>query len=283
MEPTLSGVHVFTSLSYSYLPKAMVLAETLKRFNPDWTLWAIVSDRKPVQPAGLEPSKYFDHVVHIEEWDVPLAWIFKHDVVELCTAVKGMALRRLLQMGAQKVFYFDPDIAVLARLSELEDELSGCNVMLTPHQLAPDWTTAAIRDNEICSLAHGIYNLGFLGVANTPEGLRFARWWEARLDEFCYADIPQGLFTDQRWCDLAPAFFEGVRIHKDPGCNVSSWNLSTRRVTQDTEGRLLVNNVPLKFYHFSKLGELGLTMTARYAGNEIEPYALWYWYSNQVN
>jgi hypothetical protein len=279
----LSGVHAYTSFTYSYLPKAMVLAETLKHFNPDWKLTAFISDKKPVELEHLDLSRYFDHVVHLDELDIPPAWIFKHDVVELCTAVKGMVLRMMLEAGAEKVFYLDPDIAVFSELSSLERELDSCNVLLTPHQLAPDSTEHAIIDNEVCSLKHGTFNLGFAGVRNNETGMAFARWWESRLMTFCYDDIPGGLFTDQRWCDLAPCFFDGVKAHKDPGCNVSSWNLSTRAIRESSGGQILVNGSPLKFYHFSKLGELGFTMTTRYAGDSVSVYSLWYWYNNKVD
>jgi hypothetical protein len=261
----------------------MVLAETLRHFNPEWRLTAFISDRKPEELEHIDLSDYFDDVVHIDELDLPPAWIFKHDVVELCTAVKGRALRMLLEAGADRVFYLDPDIAVFSDLSSLEQELDANNVLLTPHQLAPDWTDHAIQDNEVCSLKHGTFNLGFVGVRNNGAGRAFAHWWESRLMTLCYDDIPAGLFTDQRWCDLAPCFFDGVKVHKDPGCNVSSWNLSTRTISDSDDGKILVNGRPLKFYHFSKLGELGFTMTTRYAGNSVSVYSLWYWYNDKVD
>lgn len=283
MEIKSGGTHAYTSFTYSYLAKAMVLAETLKHFNPEWQLTAFISDRKPKELEHIDLYQYFDEVVHIDELNLPPAWIFKHDVVELCTAVKGLALRRLLDAGADRVFYLDPDIAIFSELTSLERELDSHNVLLTPHQLAPDSTEHAIVDNEICSLKHGTFNLGFVGVRNNLIGYAFAHWWESRLIGFCYDDIPSGLFTDQRWCDLAPCFFDGVKVHKDPGCNVSSWNLSTRTITESDDGRVLVNGSPLKFYHFSKLGELGFTMTTRYAGNSVSVYSLWYWYNAKVD
>jgi len=276
------GVHAFTSFTYSYLPKAMVLSETLKHFNPTWHLTAVISDRCPKELEGFDLSRYFDHVITIEELDLPASWIFKHDIVELCTAVKGPMMHKLLSEGAEKVIYLDPDIAVFSDLSHLEELLGTHSIILTPHQLAPDATTHAIKDNEICSLMHGVYNLGFIGVSNDANGRDFGQWWRDRLLQFCYNDIPSGLFTDQRWCDLIPCFFDQVGIVKDPGCNVSSWNLSTRTISASSQGAILANSSPLKFYHFSKLGNLGFTMTIRYAGNNSQVYSLWYWYNDAV-
>ena len=108
-------------------------------------------------------------------------WIFEHDVIELCTAAKGAMLCRLLEAGARKVVYLDPDLALFDSLREIEVLLDHHNVILTPHQIEPDDERPAILDNEIGSLKWGIYNLGFLGVADTAEGRRFARWWRDRL------------------------------------------------------------------------------------------------------
>lgn len=264
------------------MAKAMVLAETLKFFNPTWKIVAVISDQAPDGAININLHDYFDEVVSLEDLGFSKSWIFKHDVVELCTAVKGRALNWLLNNGANTVFYLDPDIAVLSKLTVLEHVMDKADISLTPHQLAHEMTEHSIRDNEICSLKHGTYNLGYLGVKNSKNGLAFARWWEDRLLSFCYDDIPNGLFTDQRWCDLVPSLFEGVAIIKDPGCNVSSWNLSCRKLETDGLGNIHVNGSPLKFYHFSKLGELGFTMTARYAGNNFHVFSLWYWYNNKV-
>ena len=48
-------------------------------------------------------------------------WIFGHDVVEACTAVKGRALQSLLERG--DVVYLDPDMAVFGSLDEFIAEL----------------------------------------------------------------------------------------------------------------------------------------------------------------
>ena len=75
------------------------------------------------------------------------------------------------------------------------------------------------------------YNLGFLAVRMTGQGREFIDWWAERLRLFCYDEVPNGLFTDQRWVDLAPAFFDDIAIIRDPEYNVATWNLTHRRAT----------------------------------------------------
>jgi glycosyltransferase involved in cell wall biosynthesis len=247
-----STVYAFTSICLNYLPKALVLAQTLKQYNPQVRFCLLVNE--PI-PAGLLDSyDIFDEVATIDDLDIPdkQAWIFGHSVVELSTAVKGYFMLDLLKRPeCATAFYFDPDIAVFSSIEVLLNQLNDSSILLTPHQTEPEENIDAIKDNEICSLKHGVYNLGFLGVKSSAEGLRFARWWRDRLHHFCRADIPAGLFTDQRWIDLAPAFFTDLHILRHPGCNVSTWNLTHRRIEGNFSDGFTVNEQPLIFYHFS--------------------------------
>jgi hypothetical protein len=162
--------------------------------------------------------------------------------------------------------------------------LDNYSIVLTPHQIDPDARDQlmTIRDNEITSLDYGVFNLGFVAMANDTEGRRFAQWWDDRLRDWCHDRLDIGLFVDQKWCNLVPCFFDGVKILRDPGYNVASWNLSQRAMRYDENGTALINDVPLRFYHFTKLGPVGDFMTQRYAKDNVEIYELWWWYRNQV-
>jgi hypothetical protein len=233
----------------------------------------------------FDPSQEaFSNVVRLTDLDIPdlTRWTFDHDVVELCTAVKGQMLCKLLDEGAEKVIYLDPDIALLDDLTPVVSLLDRQNVILTPHQTEPDTERSAIIDNEIGSLKYGIYNLGFLAVAGTPEGNRFARWWRDRLLAFCFDDVPNGLFTDQRWCDHVPVFFDGVHILRDPGYNVASWNLSQRPVVIEEDGTIRAGGQRLRFFHFTKVTHVGEIMLERYAGGRIEVFELMKWYRGRL-
>src|ERR1700704_1132639 len=144
-------IHCFTSFSLSYLAKARVLAHSLKKHHPDWHLSAVITDR---QPQGFNfdiANEMFDDVIWGDEIfgaETP-GWLFKHDVVEVCTAVKVPVLKRLAELtGSDKIFYFDTDMAIFSSLDPLVESLDDESILLPPHQLEPDTTDSAILDNE---------------------------------------------------------------------------------------------------------------------------------------
>ena len=280
----LTEVACFTSFTFSYLGKARLLAWSLKRFHPDWHMVAVITDRPPTGYVFNPSTEPFDEIIWGQSLEIEsvISWIYKHSIVEVCTAVKGHVLKQLAEAGFKKVVYLDPDIAVFNSLQPVIDLLDTHSVVLTPHQLTPESMPMAVRDNEIGSLKHGIFNLGFVAIRGDGEGLRFAKWWSDRLLEYCYDDIPNGLFTDQRWCDHVPVFFDRVHILKDPGYNVASWNLSNRLLTVDSSGQLQANGAPLRFYHVTKFGPVGETMTSRYATDNTVVYEVWCWYRNTL-
>lgn len=275
----------YSSFTFSYLNRARVLFQSLRRFHPDWELVALITDEPPKGFAFDPAAEPFDRLVYAHELDIPdfPAWLFKHDLVEVCTAVKGPYLRKALrESGADAVIYLDPDTALFESLSPLLSWLETSDILLTPHLIDANVEPEAILDNDLSASRTGIFNLGFVAVRAAGEGLRFADWWADRLLSYCYDDQPLGLFVDQRWCDHVPALFDRVKVVRDPGYNVASWNLSRRRVRVGKDGRITVNGEPLRFWHFTKLGPLGDAMTKRYAGESYAAYEIWSWYKRQV-
>lgn len=275
---------VFTSCINNYIPKARILAESLKKFHPEWEFCLLLGETPP-KNFKLE-NEPFDRLLLFSDLHIPNynAWLFRHRVVEICTAAKGPALYYFLNIEKnKKVIYLDPDIMVFNYLNEIDNLLDIYDILLTPHQTCPQSTYKSIVDNEICSLKHGIFNLGFIAVANREQGIKFSQWWRDRLYLFCYDDIPNGLFTDQRWCDMIPAFFSNYKILREPGYNVATWNLCDRTVTQNYEGIFLVNGKPLYFYHFTGYDSgAGRTMLDIYGKNMPVVKKLWDLYENKL-
>lgn len=253
------NISVYTSCSLNYLPKARVLAESLAAVEPRARLTLCLND---IPPDWLDPqAEPFDRIWLPEDLGYDRGWIFQHNVMELCTAVKGRALVRLIEEDeADLILYLDPDVVAYNPLSLVDGYMGDASIGLVPHILAPEETEIGVELTEISVAAHGIYNLGHLILRPDHHGRAFARWWAERLDRYCFDDRQRGLFTDQRWVDLAPAIFEGVKILKTPNLDVASWNLAGRSIAQNQPGdtaSFTVDGHPLITYHFSGTGPTG--------------------------
>ena len=245
-------LHIFTSAAVNYLPKVRILCDSVRRHHPEAVIHLALADERP-QWLRTEDEP-FDSILGIERLGIPdyRTWSFAHSIVELSTAIKPFALKQLLQLpDCGTVLYFDPDMVLFSRVDDILAAIGTGNLALTPHQTKPEQSLEAILDNEVASLKHGVFNLGFIGVRNTAEGRRFADWWSERTYHLCRADVEGGLFTDQKWMNFAPIFFDGVSIIKSSRHNVATWNLTTRRMTGSRADGFLVDGEPLGFYHFT--------------------------------
>jgi hypothetical protein len=250
----MSATHVFTIAASNYLPKVRVLFHSLRKWHPELKLHLAIAD---IPKSHVAPEDVLaDEIHYLHELEVPnwRPWAFSHTLIELATAIKPFVLRQLLKRpNCAAAIYFDPDIAVFSRLPEIADSLAGHDIVLTPHLTSAERTIEGVIANELCTAQHGIYNLGFIAVAATAEGRAFGDWWADRLYHFCREDIASGIYTDQRWIDFVPAFFDRVNILRAPRFNVAPWNLASRRLAGTVEGGFTVEGAPLGFYHFSQV------------------------------
>ncbi|MNV42037.1 hypothetical protein D3C71_1336960 [compost metagenome] len=145
--------------------------------------------------------------------------------------------------------YLDPDIRLYAPPAPVLEALDGgAEIVLIPHALAP--VMDGFRPSDIDFMRTGSFNLGFIGLRQGLQAFAMLDWWEKRCLSHGFNDPSFGTFVDQKWLDLAPSYFEAVRILKHPGCNVAYWNLHERSVAI-AESRYWVNGLPLIFFHFS--------------------------------
>ena len=253
---------IFTSVCANYVHKARVLAQSVKQHIPDAKMVLCLVERE-IDPKI--PADYFDDVVLAKDvWEGDFdRFIFKHTIVEASTSVKGQFFRYLMDRFTEEDYfvYLDPDVKVYGDFVELRKELQEHPIVLCPHVLIPGNVGM-----ELASTAHGVYNLGFLGISRSAEGRRCIDWWAERLALYCYDDIQGGVFTDQKWFDLVPCFFD-AKIFKNHGYDFAHWSLKGSIVTCDENG-YYVNGDPLRFLHFSAFGGDAVNSMAQWAPEE---------------
>ena len=263
----MSRIHVFTSAAGNYLPKVRVLFDSIAEHQPDWQRHLLlVEDWTDAECAALALDAEIcqPRDLAIPDWR---AWAFCHSMVELCTAVKPFMLRQLLALDdCDAVLYLDPDICLFSPLVDVTAVLNEHAILLTPHQAQPETSLAGVMANELTSLRYGTYNLGFIAVASNSTGRAFADWWCHRAYRFNRDDVPNGLFTDQRWMDLVPGLFEGVHVLRQAHLNVASWNAHQRDLKRGEGDQVLAMGQPLGFYHFTGLDSGNHDAALQYAG-----------------
>ena len=237
---------IFTSICGNYIPKAKSLAQSVKQHIPDATF--VLSLLENEIPDYFADSSEFDRIILAKDSGFSNfnRFIFKHTIVEASTAVKAQVLKHLLEVfpDEDKFIYLDPDILVYSDFVELREALDNHSIIVCPHLL-----NSGNVDMEVSCLQHGVYNLGFLALARGQNANAFLDWWAERLFWFCFDDMSRGIFTDQKWVDLAPSFFD-VYIFKHHGYDFATWSLKDSIMSEE-DGSFFVDNQDLRFIHFS--------------------------------
>jgi len=244
---TKHAVAAVTICSTNFMAKALSLRESYLQFHPESDFYILIVDKRHERFQILAPDI---QVLWAEDIGIKnfSHYAMKFDILELNTNVKPFILSSLLEHYS-KVLYLDPDIYFYGTLEPVFNELLSHAIVITPHTLTPIMDGKRPSDNDM--IRFGAYNLGFIGVAKCDEAFKFLSWWSSRCLELGFYEPQRGLAVDQKWIDLGPAFFPGMKILRDPGFNVAFWNLH-ERVISNRNGVWLVNeDCLLRFFHFS--------------------------------
>lgn len=246
MEP----LNIVTIVAKNYLAQARVLADSFKKIHPNGNMYVFFVDRID---GFFDPKKEDFTTIEVEELREEIenldGFCFQYSILELCTAFKPFVLHYLFKKyNLSKLAYFDPDILITASLQPIADLLDNYNIVLTPHITQPYSDNKQPTELEI--LRSGVYNLGFIALANTEVSTIMLKWWQQKLYSHCIDDKENGIFVDQKWVEFVPSFFTGTYILRDPAYNVAYWNLN-ERVVKIENNIITSNGELLRFFHFS--------------------------------
>jgi hypothetical protein len=235
---------IFTIVSRNYGAQAACLMESLGRVEPGVRRVVVTTDG-PI--AFKDPGvRTIDAAYLVPGFPAMCAY---YDALELNTAVKPHAFKALLaEEGVTSAAYLDPDIWVYRPLDLVREGLARAPLALTPHTTRPLLGQANPNDHVI--LTSGAYNLGFMAARAEPQIEALLDWWAEKLRFDCRVDFANGLFTDQKWMDLAPGFVSDLALLRSPALNLAYWNLEGREVAKAADG-WSVDGEPLAFFHFS--------------------------------
>jgi len=232
-----------------YLAKALAMIASLKRVEPDASIWALcLDDNAYAAIAKLDqPRLRGMRLTELEAQDPDLA-AAKQDgrkPVEYYFTLKPALIRAVMRMEpeAEIVTYLDADLWFTAGLQPLFDEMADASVLLTPHRFAQDR-----RDAE----KYGLYNAGWVSFRHDETGMAGLEWWRQRVHEWCGDVVEEhhDRFADQRYLNRLASLFPRVRIAQNLGANVAPWNAAHSNIIRDGGTLLVDGKVTLLFFHF---------------------------------
>lgn len=259
------SIHICTAVTRNYLGFAGVLAESLRRHNPEVHLDVLIVDGDAAAitaplPAGIEPLYPSDLAIDRSEF---LRLATMYGPFEISNALKPTLMRTLLERGADHVLWTDADVLALGDLTDIPTAIEQAGVLVTPHHLGPVPRVAHRTDYERVALTAGTYNAGVVGAAGS-RGLEMLAWWESRVARDCIHDPAKGLFVDQRWLDLVPGMF-GAHVLRDAGVNFGWWRAASSNVSRGSQGPV-VDGVPLRLFHLSGFDPKTPWLLSRHVG-----------------
>jgi len=145
-----------------------------------------------------------------------------------------------------QITYLDADLFFFSDYEILFNELENGSVLITKHRYA--------ENAEKNNLISGIYNVQFLIFNNDKRGLQVLHWWGERCLEWCHNRVEDGKFGDQLYLNDWLDRFKGIKVLKHLGGGVAPWNVYQYKI--EKKEKVLINNVPLIFYHFHRFHEL---------------------------
>ena len=219
-------MHAVTIAARNYLAMARTLARSFLACNPHSRFSVLVVDALPGEIPGTDG---FEVVTPDELYLDPAEFrrmALLYDVTELSTALKPWALELLLDRGAEVAVYLDPDIYVYSALDEVEQAALRQTASCSPRTRSARCAGTTCGRPRPTSWAPASTTWASSPSTRTPATC--SGWWQERLRRDSISAPEQMLFTDQRWIDLVPGYFDHG-VLRDPGYNVAYWNLDSRR------------------------------------------------------
>lgn len=247
-QPDNSSLAVCTIVAKSHLPYARVLVNSFHEHHPEIPFFVLLADKVD---GYLDVSAESFHPVQLMDLPIPNLgrFCFPYAKQPLSYAATPYLIAHLLQRGFQKVIFLKQESLIVGDLTPAFKLLEQHSILLTPHLLAPLQGGDKV-DRELNILQSGVFNIGMIGVSETPSAHKFLSWWQDRVYTHCRHAIAEGMHYEQRWIDLAPALFEDVHLLRDPTFNVGHWNLPERTVEVRNK-KVLVSGHPCRLIRFS--------------------------------
>jgi glycosyltransferase involved in cell wall biosynthesis len=245
-------MQVITVATMSSLPRARVLARSLRRHQPDWPLRVMLVGREDAIAATARAESSLDVRSVSRELDLDIETLMaRHDEEDLTILLLGHLLLRHAERTSEPVVYLPSSAWLLADLSPLQSKLASHAAAFVPRvleDLPEDGLEPTLEQLDRA----GRIDDTMLAVDGAPDSRELLAWWIDQvertlgsLDAFAVGARPEDRPWLARFFELAPARF-AAGVLDDPGMNLSLWNLHERELRGSADGAIAVGGAPAR-------------------------------------
>lgn len=115
------------------------------------------------------------------------------------------------------ILWLDGDTMFMSNPSPIYLEWGRHSILLTEERYT--------GKHAFMSRIYGIYNTGLLGFKRDGNSFECLKWFQSKVNEWCYDRMENGLWSDQMYVNDWPKRFKGVAVIKNPGINMTPFIL----------------------------------------------------------
>ena len=240
--------HLVSHCDYKYLPRAIVLIESIAENSENYLLTLVCHDElsyavmqeksmENVQIVKLsEIEEYFHELTKKKSLIKPIEYIFLLTpfIIKFC----------LETFKLENIVYVDSDICFFGSIDSIFAEAQHSDVGITSHNFPSKLNRLEVN---------GKFNVGVLFFRNTNNGNRVLNWWADRCLESTSIEMDSSnVFGDQKYLDLFSTIYPDTYVYENLGINAAPWNCTS---VSEAHGTFYINDshTELVTFHFSGL------------------------------
>ncbi|WP_008681805.1 MULTISPECIES: hypothetical protein [unclassified Desulfovibrio] len=240
----MSTRHFCTYFDHNYLPRAMVMLESLHKHCPHAHVHVLcLSDQcHAALTAFAYPHVSLIRLEELERADPELAATrAARSLIEYYFTITPCLPWYILAKdnGIKEITYLDADMMFFSSPEPIFEEAGDASVIITPHRFSEN-----LKDRE----CYGLYNVSWLTFTQTNNGLECLSWYRDACLNWCKDELEEDRFADQKYLNNFQQQFQGVHVIAHGGGGVAPWNLAGAVIEWHSSGPH-INGSPIIFYH----------------------------------
>lgn len=269
-----------TLFDSGYLLKGLAMLRSLARNCSNAKVFVLCMDHKTRE---ILECLHLPFVVLILLSDIEDEELLKaksdRGVAEYCWTLSPCLPWYVLQKYTEVDFltYLDADLFFYSNVEPLFNEISEGSIAIIEHRF-----TERLKHGEV----NGRFCVEWVSFRRDEQGMACLLRWREQCIEWCYYRLEDGKMGDQKYLDEWPMLYSSCHIIENLGAGVAPWNFDQYTFTQTDAGSILVEAVPLIFYHFHQfqLLENGKfdRLSAFYTAESKEPSTVYEVYENEL-